>query len=230
MINDFKEIYEKYIKSDIKLTEMFNAVDLKAKKLNKKWLFEYAPNLEPGILGDTEIDNNYIIIRLCPLEDKEKFKAILIHELGEADYKLLGLPSIKGDYDKISDLPELFSHFHIRRLAEKFKLNGFIDRNLEYSRNFEKVIEKEDWEIITEMVCALITYQDKNDYIEQQIKSLDEGIKKNIYKVVGIISERPEMNYDKKILVGKYKKIIKILKKNGLSNDITENLNNQISI
>ena len=127
--NDFEKIKEEIIYKDANLRAFFEAVD--KKRCGRKWYINKS-SLRADYLGQTMIEDKYINIYLKTDEIRkslksgqeyhEKEKAILIHELGEADYMLSRLPILSStEHNNIcSDFQEVLSHKYIEYVLKNY--------------------------------------------------------------------------------------------------------------
>lgn len=232
-MNDFKKIKEEIINQDPDLLGFFNDID--KKRGNREWYIEREP-LEADFLGQTIVQDNYINITLKTdeikeslekgQEYKEKEKAVLIHELGEVDYQLSGLPFFTETFEDISDeaknLNEVLSHYHIKCILSKLKkIETLVYSNLTCKEKTNN--ENEDWKKIIRTCWLLSTYPDLNlDDIEYKY-GYSKNVEKEVNSIINKIKSMDTLNLDAdniKLIKDTKEQIIEILKRNGMTDDM----------
>lgn len=234
-MNDFELIKKEIIYKDKYLKEFFEYVNEKVEENDKEWFIEKS-YVDCKCLGYTQNDSKFISITLADenikksvdydtIKYENKFKAVLIHELGEADYQLSNLPFFTETFEDISvqasTLNEILSHYHISCILEKFEnLKKIISENLnclDRSNN-----ETEDWKKIVRACWLLSTYPylslEEIEYENEYSDNIEEAINSimNLLKDMNTL----DLNADNIIFINKTKEQIrKILKSNGMPDE-----------
>ena len=241
-MNEFNCIKKNIIYNDKYLREFFESIDKKMN--NRKWYMDRAYG-KCNCLGYTIEDENYIYITLA-LSDlglsefnesvnddnkmaTQKLKAVLIHELGEADYILSKMPMIEKidePPDIISNLKEIFTHNHIKCLLKKYDvLYKLTYSNLvcEYRVNEEIT----NWKKIIRTCWLLTTYPALEKSQINYINEIDESVDNDIDYIMEIVNNIDTLNQSEDNIVSiknNMEKIVKILENNGMT--YTININN----
>lgn len=231
-MNDFKKIKEEIIDRDIDLLNFFNDVD--KKRCNREWYIERTP-LGSDFLGQTICEDKYINIDLKVDKIREKLeegqdynvkeKAVLIHELGEADYILSGLPTIRSNDSIYRDLQTILSHKHISSILKNYNsLYDFVYSNLVCKT---KVSGKKDgFEKIVDTCWLLTTYPNlKEDDIvyKHDKKEIEDYAINTIMKIIDNIDTLDQSTNNIEAIKDNIEEIIEILKNNGMKCEIIIN-------
>lgn len=231
-MSDFEKIKEEIIDQDPDLLKFFNDID--KKRCNRKWYIERTPG-EADFLGQTICEEEYINIYLKidkireNLENgqdyNEKEKAVLIHELGEVDYILSGLPTISSDDYIYRDLQTILSHKHISVILKHYNsLYDFVYSNLVCKTSCNE--KKDSFEKIVDTCYLLTTYPNlkKDDivYTYDKIEIEDSAIN-NIMQIINDVNTLDQSINNIETIKGNIKEIIEILKNNGMKCEIIIN-------
>lgn len=238
MTNEINKVYNNIIYKDKKLEEMFKYINNKKTNRGLEWYLEYN-QVEKKCFGSTKYDKNedakYIFINIfsnhimeksgnCNEKYRNLEKAVIIHELGEADYILSNLPTIMVEkYSEMNDtiredLSVIISHYHINELIKKYGLDEFINSQLTYKRNLKDYLSiLKPWEIIIEVCWALVTYPKFNYEVAELGLDLDASIIQAIDKIIKIIKNLDTFETKNIAIVEiEFAKIIGILNEYGM--------------
>lgn len=213
---------DKFIKNildeNIKINSLYESINKKLQSQDKKlkFIIEVRGN---GELGKTYNYINEVIISmdLKLKENKEKFIAVFIHELGEADYIANELPVIyKLNGEFYGDFTECITHSHINKIVEKYNLNDYILPIMCNSNNLNDT--NSEFVNIINLLHHKITYNlnDEAMYNKADFYLLYKNI---INKSINIIENINTIDVKKEDVIKAENKCLKLIKEiNKVSN------------
>ncbi|EOU1912317.1 hypothetical protein GZ981_002218 [Clostridium perfringens] len=224
----------KYI-SDIldenkKIKELYEEIEKKLKKQGKKIKIYFD---DTDIKGETQEKIVLIEIFLSNKlkKDRKELIAILIHELGEADYIANKLPKIfnRNNFEGEGNT-EILSHSHINKIVKKYDL---IEEMSPISKP-KKILEKSKDKIenIINLIHQKITYNLNDKFMLEDIEFYSE-YKKYVDKLVKDIESLNTVDIEETEVLNIEKKCSKIVENINKVNNcddffIKSNLNNTV--
>lgn len=157
-----------------KVRKLYRNVEKKLKIQDKhiKFIIENM-NDNLGVTNDG-ISEVLIILDEKLKENNNKLIAVLLHELGEADYISNKLPCIENNNheEMLQMLTECFSHYHINKIINKYELKELMKPICECNReikNYDSKIKN-----IVNLLHIKITYGLDDNYMNKYINFYDE--------------------------------------------------------
>lgn len=205
--------FEAIINNNPKIKKLYDDVKQKIELQGKKlYIMFNTSSSRKEFLGQAEEAGEQIVISIDTslIDNKEKLIAVLIHELGEADYIACKLPKVTSQNENfkceesVKQIREILSHNHIRRIINKYKLNdeiqnlGIVLRHAKLKDNSYKAI-RTIHDIMTYFWCENI--------------QCESEIKPHVQKIKQILDDADTLNNDINMIEERYKKVIDIILK-----------------
>ncbi|HII4452636.1 TPA: hypothetical protein ACY4RU_001539 [Clostridium perfringens] len=189
------KIIERILDENKKIKLLYKNINEKLESQGKK-LNIILESIDNGDFGKTynTITEVLIIIDLSLKDNKEKLKAVFIHELGEADYIANKLPVIYLNEKFFDCFTECITHSHINKIIKKYNLEDEVKENL------KPYMILNQYDDIIKLLHYKITYSLNDTCMESKFNSYSK-YKELINEIIIDIEKFDTINInDKKVL------------------------------
>lgn len=216
-----QEYFERIIKSDARIQELYDDVNSKLEAIDKK--LKVITGGVPSA-GVTWREKDEVIIEMDEKKAAGKEVAVFIHELGEVDYIGSGLPYIKTvdeDYKgSLKVLNECFSHWHIHKVMGRYAMRDLMEDSS--SANFNQELKDNQSDNLIYLLYKICTWPDRENEILDNDKY--SSYKNDLEKILGFLKsiDTLDVNADNRDSYVKiYGEIIQIINNKESRKEIT---------
>ena len=166
-------------------------------------------------------DSNQVLLMINPMQSEKMMKAVVIHELGEADYIANRLPYItvefKGEY--VKKLNECLSHWHINKVIKEYNLEQEVEPISKCKPEIN--LGANDAQ---NLICLMYEISTRKDRMQEIMEAeYSEKYREDLEKIIGHLNKYDTMNTDEdtiKLIEQEYEKIIDVVKQRDFIEEI----------